>query len=173
MDIREKATFFQVINNPITYKFFKDFTNHRKENNTAVISSSRPFPNILKYRDQRRDLPTIWKTKFFRHILKSSASIYESSGWQFFRTTAGIQSGPGAFDETRFVITFLTIVGVMETAMGINFGTLMLPQILFVAVVLSQKQHSILFCVAVFTLNLEQSFLMRDSCALNPSLKIF
>ena len=50
----------------------------------------------------------------FRHILKSSASIYESSGSQFFRTTTGIQSGPDAFDEPRFVMTFLTIMGVME-----------------------------------------------------------
>ena len=40
--------------------------------------------------------------------------MYESSGSQFFRTTTGIQSGPGAFDESRFVMTFVTILGVME-----------------------------------------------------------
>ena len=40
--------------------------------------------------------------------------MYESSGSQFFRTTAGIQSGPDAFDESTFVMTFLTILGVME-----------------------------------------------------------
>ena len=33
---------------------------------------------------------------------------------QFFRTTTGIQSGPDAFDESRFVMTFLTILGVMD-----------------------------------------------------------
>ena len=38
----------------------------------------------------------------------------ESSGSQFFRTTTGIQSGPDAFDESRFIMTFLTILGVME-----------------------------------------------------------
>ena len=38
----------------------------------------------------------------------------ESSGSQFFRTTTGIQSGPDAFDESRFVITILPILGVME-----------------------------------------------------------
>ena len=32
----------------------------------------------------------------------------------FFRTNIGIQSGPDAFDESRFVITFLTILGVAE-----------------------------------------------------------
>ena len=40
--------------------------------------------------------------------------MYECSGSQFFRTTTGIQSGPDAFDESRFVMTFLTILGVME-----------------------------------------------------------
>ena len=41
--------------------------------------------------------------------------MYESSGSQFFRTTTGIQSGPDAFDESRFVVTFFTILGVMDT----------------------------------------------------------
>ena len=40
--------------------------------------------------------------------------MYESSGSQFFRTTTGIQSGPHAFDESRFVMTFSTILGVMD-----------------------------------------------------------
>ena len=40
--------------------------------------------------------------------------MYESSDSEFFRTTTGIQSGPDAFDESRFVMTFLTILGVME-----------------------------------------------------------
>ena len=40
--------------------------------------------------------------------------MYESSGSQFFRTTTGIQPGPDAFDQSRFLMTFLTILGVME-----------------------------------------------------------
>ena len=54
------------------------------------------------------------KQDSFRHLLKSLASMYERSGSQFFRTTTGIQSGPDTFDESRFVMTFLTIFGVME-----------------------------------------------------------
>ena len=38
----------------------------------------------------------------------------ENSGSQFFRTITGIQSGPDAFDESRFVMTFLTILGLTE-----------------------------------------------------------
>ena len=38
----------------------------------------------------------------------------ESSGSQFFRTTIRIQSGPDAFDESRFIMTFLTIMRVTE-----------------------------------------------------------
>ena len=40
--------------------------------------------------------------------------MYESSASQFFRTTTGIQSGPDTFDESRFGMTFLTILGLME-----------------------------------------------------------
>ena len=60
-----------MINNPIIYKFFKDFTNHRKKTNRAVVFSCRPFPNILKYMDNWWNLPTIWKTR----LLKSFISI--------------------------------------------------------------------------------------------------
>ena len=38
----------------------------------------------------------------------------QSSGSQFFRTTIGTQSGPDVFNESRFVMTFLTILGVTE-----------------------------------------------------------
>ena len=50
------------------------------------------------------------KQDSFRHILKRSASIYESSYSQFFRTTTGIQSGQDTFDEPKFVV----ILGVNE-----------------------------------------------------------
>ena len=39
----------------------------------------------------------------------------ESLGLHFFGTTTGIQLGPDAFDESRFVMIFLTILGVRET----------------------------------------------------------
>ena len=38
----------------------------------------------------------------------------ESSCSQFFRTTTEIQSGPDAFGKSRFVMTFLTILGVTK-----------------------------------------------------------
>ena len=50
----------------------------------------------------------------FRHILKSSASVYESSGLQFFRTTTEIKSRPDTLDESRFVMTFSMILRVIE-----------------------------------------------------------
>ena len=48
-------------------------------------------------------------------MLKCSASMHENSGSQFFRTTTGTQSGPDTFDESKFVMIFLTILWVMET----------------------------------------------------------
>ena len=38
--------------------------------------------------------------------------MYESSGSQLFQTATGIKSGRDAFEKTRFVMTFLTILGV-------------------------------------------------------------
>ena len=40
--------------------------------------------------------------------------MYESSGSQLFRTTTGIQSGPGNFEEWRSIMTFLANFGVIE-----------------------------------------------------------
>ena len=41
--------------------------------------------------------------------------MQESSGSQFLRTTTTrIQPGPDAFDKSRFIMTFLTILGVRE-----------------------------------------------------------
>ena len=42
--------------------------------------------------------------------MQNSASMYESSGSQFSRTATGIQSGLDIFDESRFVMTFLTVL---------------------------------------------------------------
>ena len=44
-----------MISSPIIYRFFKDFTNHRKKTKKVVAFSCRPFPNILKYRDHQWD----------------------------------------------------------------------------------------------------------------------
>ena len=46
--------------------------------------------------------------------MENSASIQESSGSQFFRTTTGIQSEADTFEKTRYVMTFITILGVTE-----------------------------------------------------------
>ena len=70
--------------------------------------------------DSRKDLQLTkfeWRPQIFfcRHLLKISASMYESSGLQFFRTTTGIQSGRDVSDKSRFIITFLTIFWVKDT----------------------------------------------------------
>ena len=126
LEIRKLTPFFLVINNLVIYKFFKDFTDHRKATDRAVCFSSRPFPNILKCSDNQYLYAVIFipislyhYPTSFRHILNSSASIYKSSGSQFFRTSTGIQSVPDAFDESRLVMAFLIIFGV--TKMLCNF----------------------------------------------------
>ena len=92
--------------NPISYKFFKDFTNR------VVFISRTPFPTFLNTGTTDGTFQQPGKQDSFGHKLESSASMYKSSGSQFFRTTTGIQSGPDAFDKSRLVIIFLTNVGV-------------------------------------------------------------
>ena len=46
--------------------------------------------------------------------------MQESSGSQFFRTTTETQSGPDAFDKSRFDMTFLTILGVTEISCSLR-----------------------------------------------------
>ena len=101
-----------MINKSIIYKFFKDFNNHKKKNQLAVAFSCRLFPNILNIGSTDETLSS--NQDSLRNILKSSASMYESWGSKFLRTITEIQSGPDVFDESRFIMTFLTILGVTE-----------------------------------------------------------
>ena len=100
--------------------------------NNSVISSSKTLltterrltvryfvalhhsPTFLNIGTSNETFQQSGKQDNFRQILQSSASMYQSSGSQVFRTTTGIRSGPDAFDESRFVVTFLIIPGVME-----------------------------------------------------------
>ena len=66
LENRKKVTFIYVVNNPIIYKFFKDFTNRKKKSNRVVVFSSKPFPTFLRYRDHWWNLLTIWKNKIFQ-----------------------------------------------------------------------------------------------------------
>ena len=98
-----------MISNSIIYKFFKDLTNQRKKTNRAVVS-----PTFLNTGTTDETFQQPEKQDSFRHILKSSASMYGSSSSHIFRTTIEVQSGPDAFDESRFTMTFLTTFRVMK-----------------------------------------------------------
>ena len=120
MEIRKKATFLKVINNPIIYKFFKDFTNLKKRPTGWQFLTVDLSSTFLNTGTTNEIFQQSGKQDSSRHILKSSASMYESSGSQFFRTTTGIQSGPDAFDKSRFITIFLTILGVLEILCSFN-----------------------------------------------------
>ena len=98
----------------------KSPSNSIKYNCPKICSWSRRSKTILEIRKKAAFLYMInnytgttndtfqksGEQDFFRHTLKSSASIYESSGSHVFRTTTGIQSGPDLFHELWFFITF-------------------------------------------------------------------
>ena len=79
----------------------------------VVIFSRTPFLNILRCKDHRCDLPEIWKLRFHQTHIPELANMYESSS-SHFASTAEIQSGPDAFDKSRFVITFFNQMVVIE-----------------------------------------------------------
>ena len=53
--------------------------------------------------------------------MKGSAIMNESLSLQYSRTTTRIQSGWDAFDESSFVMTFLTIMQVTEILCNFRF----------------------------------------------------
>ena len=103
-----------MINKCIIYQFFKGFANHRKKAKRAVVFSYTFSPAFLNTEATDETFQQSGKPDFLRHIWKSSARTYESSGSLFFRTTTRIQSGLDAFDESSLVTAFLTNLGVTE-----------------------------------------------------------
>ena len=70
-----------MINNLIIYKFFKDFTNHKKKTNRVVAFSYRPSSNISNTGTINETFQQSGKQDSFRGLLKIQlACIYESSG---------------------------------------------------------------------------------------------
>ena len=91
----------------LIFTIFSDFTNHWKITNRSIVLSHKPLPNFLKFTDPRQNVPTFSKTRFFRHILKNSTSLYACLCSHLFRTTTEIQLEPDAFDKSKLVMIFL------------------------------------------------------------------
>ena len=77
-----KVVFFK-FNNPIIYKFLKDFTNHRKKTNRAVVFAMYLSPIFLNTGTTDETLQQSGKQNVSTLKLKSSPTMYESSGSQF------------------------------------------------------------------------------------------
>ena len=106
-----------MINKSIAYKLFREFANYKKNTNRTIAFlafSHSLFHSTLKWRDYRWHLPATRKTRILQARCEEFPSINENAGWQFFRTTTGIQQGLDVFDKSRLVITFSTNFGVAE-----------------------------------------------------------
>ena len=94
MEMRKKATFLQVINKPISYKFFKDIKVFEKLVNNRIVDhlekclrltgwyflAVQLSPTFLNTENTNETYQRSGKQDSFGHILNSSASVYESSG---------------------------------------------------------------------------------------------
>ena len=117
LEIRIKATFLKVINNSVIYinsiiilYFSRTWLTIERRNFLAIHLSS----TFLNTWTTNEIFQQSGKQGSFRQILKSSASICENSDPSFLKAATGIQSGWGAFDKSRLVITFSTNLGVTE-----------------------------------------------------------
>ena len=109
VEIRKKARFLYMVKKPINYKFFKDFTNYRKQINRVVVFCNRFLNKGTTYEIFQQSR----KQDSLTYILKSSASIYyKTSGSQFFRTITRMQSRPDTPDKSGLAMNFLTNMGV-------------------------------------------------------------
>ena len=92
----------------------EDFTNQRKKTNRQELLAVEISQTFLNAESTNKTFQVSGKQDSFRHLLKSSADMKESSGSQFFKTTTGIQSRPDTFDASRFATTFFTVLSIPE-----------------------------------------------------------
>ena len=74
-----KAKFLKVIKKLIIWKFFKDCTNHRKKAKRVVAFSHNLYPTLLNKMTTDEAFQQSEKQDWFRHLLKHSASMCQSS----------------------------------------------------------------------------------------------
>ena len=101
LEIRKKENISLGDQQSFYLQVFKDFTNHRKKTNRALVFSCRLFPTFLNIGNTNETFQKSGKQDSFRHILKSSGSMNKSLGSPFLRTITEIWPGREAFDESR------------------------------------------------------------------------
>ena len=57
-----------VVNKPVIYRFFKDFSNHRKKTNREVVLTVDLSATFLSTETTNDHLPTIWKMTTNNHL---------------------------------------------------------------------------------------------------------
>ena len=61
---------------PIIFKLFKDFGNHKRNTNRALVFSCKPLPTIPTYKNHKEDLPTFRKTWFLQTHIEIDYLVY-------------------------------------------------------------------------------------------------
>ena len=90
---------------------FQDSFNHRRKTYRMVVFNIIFYSNILNTGTTNETSEQSGKQGSFRHMLKSSARMYENSGSQFLRTTTSMQSRLNVFYKSRFAMIFFNHLG--------------------------------------------------------------
>ena len=87
------------------YKIFKDVTNIKRRRKRPYFLAAYLLQTFLN----TGSIDETFKQSYFKHILRGSANVYESSDQKLWNTMAGIYSEPDPIAESRVVMTFSTI----------------------------------------------------------------
>ena len=94
LEIRKKLNFSGWSTSLLFTSFFKEFINHRKKTNRAVVFSCRCFSNILKYCNHRLNFPEIRRSRFIQtqiekfgwYIWKFRLTVFQNYHWNTIKT---------------------------------------------------------------------------------------
>ena len=91
----------------------EEFSYYVQKNSGSQLDALEP---PLEYNQDQINLPTIWKTRLLHTFIEEFSWYVKKFRLtvRCFRTTTGGQSGPDACGKSRFIRTFLTILGVTE-----------------------------------------------------------
>ena len=137
-----------------------------------VVFSCGPFPNILSqtfYMDHWWNLPTTLKKRLLQTLIEEITWSVRKFVSQFFRTTTGILSGPNVFDKSKFVMTFLTILGVTEIPCSFR---LVLEGKTGKEIPKSESSHKELLTNAYITLSRSRSSLFQEQILMFCSINV-
>ena len=125
VDQKDLKPYWKAEKRPHFLKWSKTLLTTERRLTGRSVLAVEPFPTFLNTGTTDDTLQHSRKQDSLRQILNSSFSMYESSGPQLFITTPRIPSGSDAFNKSRFIMIFLTMLRLTEILCSFTFRLLL------------------------------------------------